>query len=418
MSMADKNGAKKNGTVRKLNLIPRIVCFVFAFIMWIYVMVVDSPDYEQRFDGVPVDIVGATALEKNSSFSVFSASDITVDVTVKGQKSVISRYSKDDIKVEVDVSGITDGGKQTLPMYFDLPSGLSLVSSSQSTVDLFVDRKVTLEFDVKPKLSSYKLGTDYELGQITCNPQTVRVEGPDSLVGDVSGAAVDIDMNGADIEKSFVLDGAVYLNDANGDVIQNRYLKLSQSSVSVSVPVYTYKDLTLTAQSKYGYFNENNSKLTFDPPTVRVKGEPSKLAALDNISVTTIDEKTVADNTTYLVDIVLPEGITLADGESSSVNLTVKRVGMSQKVISVKNISVNAPKDMDYELLTNSVAVTIVADSDIISDITASDITLSADLSSFANSSGNVMVPVTVEFKDVGGTAFEFGTYNIQVIVG
>ena len=71
MSMADKNGAKKNGTVRKLNLIPRIVCFVFAFIMWIYVMVVDSPDYEQRFDGVPVDIVGATALEKNSSFSVF-----------------------------------------------------------------------------------------------------------------------------------------------------------------------------------------------------------------------------------------------------------------------------------------------------------------------------------------------------------
>ena len=73
---------------------------------------------------------------------------------------------------------------------------------------------------------------------------------------------------------------------------------------------------------------------------------------------------------------------------------------------------------MEYELLTNSVAVTIVADSDIISDITASDITLSADLSSFANSSGNVMVPVTVEFKDVGGTAFEFGTYNIQVIVG
>ena len=50
MSMADKNGAKKNGTVRKPNLIPRIVCFVFAFIMWIYVMVVDSPDYEQRFE--------------------------------------------------------------------------------------------------------------------------------------------------------------------------------------------------------------------------------------------------------------------------------------------------------------------------------------------------------------------------------
>lgn len=415
--MEQERNAKKPSAVKRLNLIPRIVCFLFAFIMWIYVMVVDSPDYEQKFESVPITVTGTTVIEKNSSLSVFSGTDISVDVTVKGQKSIISRYSKDDIKVEADVSGVTEGGRKTFALTFDLPSGLSLISSSATTVDLFIDRKVTLDIDVKAKLSSYKVATDFELGQITCDPSAIRVEGPDSVLRDVKYAYVDVGMNDSYISESFVTDGTVALTDSDGNLIENRYLKLSQNSVKVNVPVYTYKELTLTAATKYGFFDTDNSKITFDPPAVRVKGDPTKLASVDSVSVTTLDEKMITEDTTFLVDIVLPDGLTLADGEPNAAKLSVKRIGMSKKSISVKDISVNAPEDMKYELITNAVAVTVIADDDIISDIKATDIKLTADISNFGDSSGNVMVPATVEITYKGGTVYELGEYSIQVII-
>lgn len=416
--MEQKGNAKKPGAVKRLNLIPRIVCFFFAFILWIYVMVVDSPDYEQKFESVPITVTGTTVMEKNNSLSVFSGTEISVDVTVKGQKSVISRYSRDDINVEADVSGVKEGGKQTFALTFDLPSGLSLVSSSSTTVDLFIDRKVTLDIDVRAKLSSYKVAADFELGQITSEPSSIRVEGPDSVVRNVKYASVDVGMNDSYISESFVTDGSITLSDSDGNLMESRYLKLSQNSVRVKVPVYTYKELTLTAAAKYGYFDSENSKITFDPPTVRVKGDPTRLASVDSVSVTTLDEKKIAEDTTYLVDIVLPDGMTLAEGERNAARITVKRIGMSQKIFSVKDITVNAPKDIDYELVTNAVAVTVIADTSIISDIKASDIKLTADLSSFRGSSGNAIVPANVEINYKGGTVYELGEYNIQVIVG
>ena len=73
---------------------------------------------------------------------------------------------------------------------------------------------------------------------------------------------------------------------------------------------------------------------------------------------------------------------------------------------------------MKYELITNAVAVTVIADDDIISDIKATDIKLTADITNFGDSSGNVMVPATVEITYKGGTVYELGEYSIQVIIG
>lgn len=412
-----KNENNEQSFVKRISLIPRLVCLLMAFMIWIYVMEVDSPDYEAEFEDVPITLVGTSVIETNNDLAVFSGADTTVDVTVKGQKSVISRYTKDDIIVNADVSGVTEGGRSSFDLFFDLPSGLSLVSKSAYSVDLFIDKRVVGEFDISAKLSSYKVATDYELGQISCEPSIVSVTGPSSVISDISYASVDVNMGDNYVSESMVTDGNIVLMNSKDEPVESRYLKLSQNSVKVSVPVFAYKDISLKAAYKYGYFENDNTKVTIDPETVRVKGDPSKLKSLDSLVITTLDEKSITDDKRLLVDIITPDGITLADGEPDVAIVDINRSGMTKRALSVKNITVDHDKNMNCEVLTKSVSITIIADSDIVADISADDITLYADMRDMSAATGTMLIPVEVRIDYNKGTVYELGDYNIQVSV-
>lgn len=411
-----KNTSGKESLIKRINLVPRLLCLAVAFVIWIYVMEVDSPDYEVTFDNVPVTLVGTSQLEEQG-LSVFSGSDGVIDVTVRGQKSVISRYTKNDIIINADVSGVTESGRSAFDLFFDLPEGLSLVSRSESSINLFIDRRTTVDVAVTPKLSAYKITTDYELGQLSCDVSTISVTGPASVLSDISYASVDVSFGDNYIDKSWTTDGNVILMNTSDEPIESRYLRLSQNSVRVSVPVFTYRDVALKASYKYGFFENDGTDVSFEPKNIRIKGEPANIENLDSIAVTTLDEKSIVRDTSYLVDIVLPDGVSFADGEPNTATVSVKRNGMTRRAISVKNITVDSDKDTKYEVLTNSVSVTIIAKDDEIINIDADDIVLNADITNLKSSSGIFLVPVEVRINYKGGIAYELGEYNIQVSV-
>lgn len=412
--MKTEKSSPKKSFVRRINLVPRLVCLAIAFMIWIYVMEVDSPDYETDFSSIPITVVGTTALEEKG-LSVFSGADSTVDITVKGQKSVISRYTKDDINVTVDVTDVTESGRTSFELFFDLPSGLSLSQKSASNVSLLIDKRAVIDVSVMPRLSSYKIATDYELGQITCDTTTLSVAGPASVVSDISYASVDVNLGDNYITESWVTDAAVVLMNLQDEAVDTRYLKLSQNSVKVNVPVFSYKTVELKAAYKYGYFDKDGTEVAFEPKTVRVKGDPQRLADIDNIVVTTLDEKLITRDTSMLVDIICPDGLTLADGEPTVSTVNITRHGVSRRSMRVRNIDIDTDKDIKCEVITGSVAVTIVAPDDKIMDISESDITLYADLTNFKGSEGTVSVPVDVRINYDEAVVYELGEYTVQV---
>ena len=123
--------------------------------------------------------MGTTALENERNLSIFSGYDTLVDVTVRGQKSIVSKYTAEDIVASVDVSKITEGGMYNLELFFDLPRDISLVETSVTEVSIFVDKRITENVQVKPSLKSYKLSSaDYSLGDITCDTDVISITGP------------------------------------------------------------------------------------------------------------------------------------------------------------------------------------------------------------------------------------------------
>lgn len=408
--------AKNKSIFNKFSILPKVFCVIVAFIIWLYVAAVESPDHEEVIHQVPVNLVGVSSIESEYNLSVFSGYDITVDLTVKGQLSTINKYSIDDYNITADISHITTGGRHTVKLFFDMPKGVILSSSSETTAELYIDERITSTINVYPRLKSIAVSDNYELGEVVSDTETVIVSGPKILVEDVSHAAVYLDAGRLDSSISMV--GKLTLVNKAGEDVTNPFLKLSKNEVRVSIPLYEYKELTVDVPTKYGYFNESNSKITINPPTIAVKGDPVVLDKINKISTTAIDETKIVGDSTIILGLIVPDNISIASGETNNVSVTVNHIGTTIKSISVDDINVVSSKDIDYSVQTAVVNVTLRGSADILELIDENSIVATVDLSGFEDTVGVISVPLTITMKDSDNGVYAVGDYSVQVKLG
>lgn len=404
--------------VSKFNIIPKLVCIILAFIFWIYVMEIDSPDYEDTFEDISITVLGTTELENEKNLSIFSGYDTLVDVTVKGQKSVIAKYSEEDITVTVDVSNIEKSGTYPLELYFDLPAGIDLVESSVSEVNMYIDRRTTTNVSVEPVLKSYKISaSEFTLGTVSCDTDIISVTGPESILNEIDKGVVEVNMGDEHLTHSITTDGTIVLKNQNGESIESRFIKLSKNTVSVTIPVYGFKDIPLSVSTKYGFYNKDTASISVDPKTIKVKGEPAALQNIDVIDITTIDEKKISESTDLIVDISLPENVYAVDGEptDATVSINLKNLVKKTFIVDKKNINVINAGDQKVEILDDSVAITLMCEKSIANKIKSDDIIITVDFTNFKDSTGVVYASSTITVNVEKGIAYELGFYSIQV---
>ena len=404
------------GFIRRYHVIPKLVCIVLAFIFWIYVMEIDSPDNEETFEDITITIVGTTELENEKNLSVFNGYDTLVDVTVKGQKSVISKYKSEDIVITADVSSIEKSGMYTLELYYDLPSGLTFVDATIDEVTMFIDRRVSANVTIEPLLKSYKISTaEYGLGTITCDTQLITVTGAESVISEIDKGVVEVNMGDQHLTQSITTDGTIVLKNQNGENVDSRYIKLSKTNVSVNIPVYGFKIVPLRAPTKYGFFTKDNSAITIAPEKVKVKGEPSALSNIEFIDVTTIDEKKIAGDTVLSVNIALPENVYLAEGESDNATVSIKLSNFIKKTFVIDEFLIRNSGDLNVEVVDKTIQVTVIGERGAVNKLTADDISVIIDFTNYKDNTGIVNTPAIITFNSDGGTVYELGFYDVQV---
>ena len=72
-------------------ILPKIMSVLIAFILWFYVMAVESPVNEKTFRSIPITIE-----QTDSELSLYSGYNTTVDITVSGKKSELNQISDSD----------------------------------------------------------------------------------------------------------------------------------------------------------------------------------------------------------------------------------------------------------------------------------------------------------------------------------
>lgn len=409
-----EQGTHKRKRNKRGNFVAKILCFIVAFIIWLYVMNVESPEHEKTFSSVPVTIENAAVLASNQNLSVISGAGNVIDVTVKGKKSEIAKYSASDIKASVDVSRITEAGRHTLDVSVSLPTGLVVSSVTPNNINVSVDTLSTKTISVKVNIRSVQIEADYELGVPLPDFTVVTVKGPATVIDAISHAQVDLDLGR--VTQSLSSRAALRLIDMNDAEVINPNVTLSQSSVTVNVPVYTTKELLLKVDYLHGFYNRDNVDIEISPKTIKVKGEPSVLENMTELLIKTIDEKQVVADGSQIVQIALPQGlINAGTTETATINITHKNTGT--KTITVDNIRINNPKGLNYELLTKTINVTLRGPLVNLPALQPVHVTASTTLD-YEASSGLISVPLTITVASQHtDTVYEIGTYYIQVRV-
>lgn len=396
------------------NWVAKAVCVFLAFLIWLYVMQVDSPEYEEVFQSIPVELVNTQVLDGENGLSVYSGYGNTVDVTIIGKKSLISRISSGDIHVYADVSTIETAGSHAVPIDVEVPSGLTVGTVSQNAISVYCDVRASKVVDVEAKISSFTMSNDLEMGRLEPDYDTIVVTGPKSTLDNVEYAQVVLNLG--TIQSSMTASGKLVLMDKYGFRVDDRYLKLSNSYVTVEIPVYAHKTLPLTVAYKHNFFNDSNVKIQIQPQVLQVKGDPSVINKLTELVVATLDEKLIKGNVVQVVALNLPEGLEAADG-TESVSIGVSHINTYTSIFMVTDIDVSGDVDVDYEILDRSIAVTVRGTLEQLSKLRSTDFSAVIDLSGYSASTSGVIEEIAeIRIDSSAATGvYEIGEYPIKV---
>lgn len=424
MKNKKKNDDSSSIGYNRTNVAVKILCVFAAFCLWIYVMTVESPEYEQTFGNVTVELINTDSLVSDSGLMLYSGYGNMVGVTVSGKKSIVSKLSDSDIVVTADVGKITGGsGRYDCKLSVDVPAGCKLISLSQETISVYVDTASTASVKLTEKRDNTNLPEGCYVGAIDFPVDMITVEGPEKIVSRIAESRFDNDMNG--ITKSVTVTQRVYLVDAYGNKIESPYVKYYPQEVTVDIPVLKSAEVPIEVVFKNGFFNYDNTYTTVTPSTVRVTGEPEIIDAGNLIERVEIDEAndyltTGSDELkcTKKVALKAVDGVELDTDTVEIVSVPSSSIKLRKITVPGKNIIDTGGKTgVSYTWDHTPVTVSVIGSLEAVSSLSADDITLRFDMSPYSETNtGTTEVRAEViidsDYKD---ELLAIGYYEISV---
>ncbi len=409
---------KRSAPHRKWDILAKILCVLAAFVLWVYVMSVESPEHEEPFSHITVELENVEQLT-DKSLAVYNGYGTMIDVTLAGKKSVISKLKEEDIVATADVGDIDASGRYSCKVTVDVPSGCKLVGQSQDTVSVYVDRADKVMLGLTEQRENTNLPEGAYTGTVEFPVDKVTVEGPAMVLDKIEKAVVTLDLTG--VTKTTTMTCPIRLVDKNGETVTSPYLNYYPAEVDVTVPVLKTVSVPVRAEFRYGFLNEDNARITLTPASVEATGDVEVIDKLALSPTIVFDEKldfVTGSSKTRTEVLDTPEGVTLST-DTLEAEVTLGS-GMKTRTITVpgKNIvDTGGKKNLHYTFEKENVPVTIMGALDQISKIEPDDISLVLDMSPYSKTNtGTITVRAEVKIDSVWADGvIELGAYGISV---
>lgn len=388
---------------RKLlnNLSLKILAVVCAVILWLVVMNVSDYTLTVEIDNIPVQQINGDVLEELDQVYDVEKGD-TVDIIVKGRRSVVDKLTVSDFVATADLS--TMSITNTVQIFVQ-PAKKSLaeditITYVDNTMQLTLEDKVSVQFPVYVDVSG-----DPQKGFAVCgtvaSPNIVTVEGPRSAVERITTVATAVSVSGRD--DGYETSGDITLYDAYGDPIDNDKITVSHEMVDVKVSVYPKKSVDVIVNVK-GRPEDGYAvgEVQYQPQTVSIAGPEDVIANISEININDISVSGQKENlqTTVNLKNYLPEEVTVADTSSELVvNITIEKMIEKTFKASVKDITLtNKQADYTYTLtLSDDYAIVVSGLSHIIDTIDLAMIKPVIDCSDLTEGEHQVTVVLAAE---------------------
>ena len=399
-----------------------VLSLLLAFIIWGYVVSEVNPTKEQSISNIPVIFQGEDVLEAKN-LMVTAGMYQTVTLNFRADWDTISRLSSDNVRLVVQLGGISEAGEYRLQAEITYPSdvsrsNISILNDEARYITFTVSNLVSREIPVQAKFDG-SVADGYQAGEFTVTPSTVVIRGQEEVVNQVDHAEVVLGLT--DLTETFEGDLPITFMDSQGQEVTSENIQCDVSTVYVVYPIVMVKEIPLTVSFVAGggatEANIDQDTFSISPSTIWVSGPEEVLSTLTELSIGEIDLSMVDNtpNTTLTFPINLSDSLTNESGISeATVTLTI--TGLSMQEFEVDNIElINIPEGYSADLVTQSRVVLVRGTQEELDQLFQSQIQIVADLSQLSSTGvGRQTVPATVNVTG-GGSAGAVGRYSVVV---
>ena len=306
----------KGAFTRNIGL--KIVALVFAVLLWAYVLVALNPVRSKSIDDVPITLEGYTDLLSRNLILVNSdlgLADVEVNATITNH----SDLDASRITCRASLGTISAAGTYRLPLSVTVQSNLGTVASvDPRTVTVEVDNLIVKTVPVKLELTG-NLPEGYEVVSESM-VSTITIEGAARYIEPTVRAVATVDLTGRtkNVEESV----NVTFYDKNDNEVNVVTRSKNTPNVTVRVTLSPYKRVNVVPEVTLADDTYFTLRSETSPASVIVYGSQEALAAIESLSTESLVLPAEGGIVNRELSLVLPEGVTLRRGQSSSVTVT------------------------------------------------------------------------------------------------
>lgn len=382
----------------------KLLAFIFAFMLWLLVVNIDDPVGSKTFENIPVTIEHSEVVTQDQrSYQVLDGTD-TVSVSVSATRSVLEKISAENIVATADMRELYL--ESQIPIEITIPGyEFESATASPRNVQVKIEQNKSDTFPITVTTTG-TVRDGYVLGTVQADPERVTVNGPESVIDQISKVVAEVNVSGLSSDSS--IDATLTYYDADNNEISAEQLanNLGTTGVKVNVTLYHTARIPVTVDTSGvtaadGY---TISEVSWTPEEIQLAGEEDVLEALKEIRIPAdaIDITSISQRTEKTVDITpyLPEETRLVDENGNNILVTarVAKEGTKSFDIPVGSITVN---NLDDDLTISGygsgddLEVHIGGPQAQLDSLELGDLTVSIDLKS-CTKAGEYEVPVTI----------------------
>lgn len=399
---------KKMLTKLKMSLTNNIglkfLAVLIALVLWLAIVNVNDPEKTITVSNIPISVTNESAI--TSRDMVYNVkSEQYLNITVSGKRSIVSNLSAEDFRATASLKELSKVNAIPVDVTTKNASlGRKITIVKQSAQTILVDVENVEEKDFTDLVVEYtgKVADGYVAGLSSMSTDEVTVKAPTSIIDKIKKVAVRCSLDGTNTNISKKC--PVILYDKNDKEIKSDEIELSDKKIRVNVNVLRAKQVPISTINKDelgkpadGYVVDD---VILSSDSITVYGSEESLDSIESLDIQDdIDVSDAKGDVTQNIDVTgkLPKGLSVSGESTITVKVLIKKLITRTFEYDASEVSLNdLSSDLDVQLVTKKVKVTLQGEEEVISQLTKDDMAISADLGKVKEGTTTVHVDVAV----------------------
>lgn len=382
----------------KSKLLSLCLSIVLAIGIWLYVITVVSPESQDTFRGIPVQMQSVALLEERGLI-ITDISHTEVALQLSGNRTDLIQLDGGNIRIYADVSTIYEAGVHEIPYSISFSGAasngsLEIESRSPNTIQVTVEKKISKKLDVSVEYQgAVPEGYLTDEANIQLSTNSVSVSGPQSILSTITGAKIKIDLSNR--TETISATYPFVLVDSDGNAVTSSAVTTDVNTIHVNLKISQFKQVSVKFDVLYnGGATPQNTSVVPSVDSIQIVGHKNLLADINEIHLGTIDLSQYPANITQRFPVDLPDGVS----GISFVDVAIQFTGLETKTLQVsKFVPVNVPDGMHVTFQQKPLNITIRGTKAELESITEDNIVAEVDFSITREGASSMPVKIVIK---------------------